>query len=206
MSTIYIKGSETYRTRIEDVTDINLFFYPVYKQARDCVAEIVSDTRKYQTSPELLGARNFGSSEFNPLKLRGYPNNIIAFCANRGHGKTSAMLSFSAALESIVSPGVSGSATDSSFWSDPIKSCRFLVLDSIDPTAMEKTDSIIRTILSRMFQVFSTQSFAGYLDQNTRESRQRLLTSFQTCFRLADLQKDTSQHNDDYPPASEGKA
>lgn len=198
MSTIYIRESDTYRTRVEDVTNRKLFFYPVYRQARDCLKGIVSDTRRYQETQRRLASENRGRAEIDALDIRGYPNNIIAFCADRGHGKTSAMISFSTALARMNSHDPASFCDADKFWDENTKRSRFLVLDPIDPTAMEKTDSIIRTILSRMFQIFTKKPFSAYSDQEKREAGNDLLLSFQTCFRLADLQKDSQRRNDDY--------
>lgn len=198
MPKIYIRESETYRTRIEDVTDKDLFFYPVYKQAQDCLKKIVVDSQRYSNKERQVGTHITDSKEINPLRLKGYPNNIIAFCAKRGHGKTSAMISFSTALARMHVDDNPNPSSKNNFWDESIRNSRFLVLDSIDPTTLEQTDSIIRTVISRMFQHFSEKSFYGYRNQDKRGSQQKLLQLFQTCFRLADQQKDTERHNDDY--------
>ena len=108
------------------------------------------------------------------------------------------MISFSTALANMHNINELNPAIKDSFWDESIRNSRFLVLEPIDPTTLEQTDSIIRTIISRMFQQFSEKSFQGYRNQDKRESQQRLLQLFQTCFRLADQQKDTERHNEDY--------
>lgn len=190
MPTIYIRNDETYRTCIEDVTKKDLFFSPVYAQARDCLKDIVEVTQHFRSETKHGTKSSRTKDNCNPLKLRGYPNNIIAFCAKRGYGKTSAMLSFATALEYVHE--------DTTFWGKDIGESRFLVLDPIDPTELEQTDSVIRTIISRLFQRFLNKSINAYKDQQRRELQQKLLQCFQTCFRMADRQKEKEHHNDDY--------
>lgn len=194
MPTIYIRNDETYRTRKEDVTQGDLFFSPVYIQARNCLNDIVETTQHYWEIAKHGKNPTRTQQDFNPLRLRGYPNNIIAFCAKRGYGKTSAMLSFSTALEYAHED----TDTNRSFWGEHIQKSQFLVLDPIDPTELEQTDSVIRTIISRMFQCFLAASITEYKKQTRREAQQELLHSFQTCFRMADRQKEKEYHNDDY--------
>lgn len=190
MPTIYIRKDETFRTRKEDVTRSDLFFSPVYTQARDCLKGIVNFTEQYWQTHSGNEDPVRTEKDYNPLRLRGYPNNIIAFCAKRGSGKTSAMLSFSAALEYAKD--------DKDFWGNEISDARFIVLDPIDPTELEQSDSVIRTIISRMFQRFLGKSIETYMMQERRAAQQELLKSFQTCFRMADRQKEKEHHNDDY--------
>lgn len=205
MATIFIQKDEVYRTRIEDVTNKNLFFYPVYEQARDSLLELIKYSQKYWE--ENATANQIKESNRNPMRLRGYPNNFIAFCADRGHGKTSAMLSFSKAL---TNPN-----KDVTFWKEKIDTLRFFALESIDPTVLENTDHIIPTIISRMFIEFTRQASAlqNHLtaDNSTyynrempishhelRDQQQRLLNLFQECYRLADEQKDNKKRSDNY--------
>lgn len=205
MATIFIRKDEVYRTRIEDVTNKNQFFYPVYQQARDSLLELIKYSQKYWE--ENRTANHLKEANRNPMRLRGYPNNFIAFCADRGHGKTSAMLSFSKAL---TNPD-----KDVTFWKENMDTLRFFALESIDPTVLENTDHIIPTIISRMFVEFTRQASALHnhlsADSSTyynrekpvshhelRDQQQRLLNLFQECYRLADEQKDNKKRSDNY--------
>lgn len=205
MATIFIRKDEVYRTRIEDITNKNQFFYPVYQQARDSLLELIKYSQKYWE--ENGTANHLKEANRNPMRLRGYPNNFIAFCADRGHGKTSAMLSFSKAL---TNPD-----KDVTFWKENMDALRFFALESIDPTVLENTDHIIPTIISRMFVEFTRQASALHnhlsSDSSTyynrekpmshhelRDQQQRLLNLFQECYRLADEQKDNKKRGDNY--------
>jgi len=78
------------------------------------------------------------------------PQNIIAFSGKRGSGKSSSMLSFSEVLgnpkkiEELCDHPKNGQ--DYSV----LKSKHFIVLDPIDPTTLEKNQSILSVILSRL--------------------------------------------------------
>ena len=205
MATIFIQDDEVYRTRIEDVTNDRQFFYPVYKQARDSVYSLIKYTARYWN--EHTSSNYLDGSNINPMRLRGYPNNIIAFCADRGHGKTSAMLSFSQSLQQLNGHQKSSS----NFWHHEFYDYRFFTLEPIDPTVLENTDHIIPTIISRMFTEFSVHAnklrMASHTDnsryntishQELRERQQQLLKIFQDCYRMADEQKDNQRRNDSY--------
>ena len=47
MATIFIEPNEAYRTKIEDITNKACFFYPAYTQARNCLSDILENTRNY---------------------------------------------------------------------------------------------------------------------------------------------------------------
>lgn len=211
MATIFIEPNEAYRTKIENITDKECFFYPAYIQARNCLDGILENTREYWEDREQIhGEDQFyrGKKDsierilpYNPLRHRGYPNNIIAFCADRGQGKTSAMLSFSRSLERL-SQTTAEKDPNKGFWLPHMYGKVFMPLDSIDPTVMDNSESIIPTVISRMFNVFENhvrlcrkgQGGSGYYSsgyhssvnsQQLRETQQNLLQQFQNCYRLS---------------------
>lgn len=233
MANIYIRKDEVYRTRIEDITNRNQFFYPVYRQATRCLSTMVDYTHRFWNEQDSYHSNDVPDAELwpgssrkhahsrpsdNPIRLRGYPNNIIAFSADRGYGKTSAMLSFSTALQTL------GRQSDSSFqkiwwnpdfWPKNLLNLHFFVLDPIDPTVLENTDSILPVIISRMFLEFTNHArkmrpaspggeaaYASrnysYFQQDLRERQQQLLQKFQDCYRLADDHKDTKRRSENY--------
>lgn len=236
MANIYIRKDEVYRTRIEDITDKDQFFYPVYEQAKKCLEGMVTSTNRYwneqgsyyrsmeeesrsssayrQSSPR--SPHSF-SNNINPIRLRGYPNNIIAFNADRGYGKTSAMLSFSTALETmscLSKSQLKKYCKSPEFWPERLNNLQFFPLEPIDPTALEYSDCIIPVIISRMFTHFTEyarqlrSSVSGlyphetrspnYSHQNLREQQQQLLQLFQHCYRLADNHKGKREKLESY--------
>lgn len=101
-------------------------------------------------------------------------NNIIAFCGKRGQGKTSAMQTFSYRLEKQYA-------------------FQFYVLKSIDPSALRADESIVRILLSKLFNEFanSMREFARnnrFQDnhEDIQRNRDRILKKFSTCFRNVD--------------------
>lgn len=206
--TIY-QGYE-FRTYIGDIYNENDFFYDQYCQAARCISEIVTESENYR--------REFGSSsqsyenKYSRMTrkqvLRGYPNNIIAFCARRGNGKTSAMLSMSKTLEKLP---VSESEDDKrNFWEkvrntprnrydpkDPGSEYKsriraeersYLVMDAIDPANMEPNDSILLNILSRMYHMWeadinSSSRPERYGDERERNLIHELTKNFQKAYR-----------------------
>lgn len=195
-TTIFIRKDEAYRTHIEEIENNNLFFYKAYQQAISCTKIIVNNTKLFHAVHGIENQRkDYKCAEDclpivrgpNPLRMKGYPNNIIAFSAHRGHGKTSAMLSYSKALEGKRCP---------------IDGVHFQVLDAIDPTTLEEKDSIIRTIISQMFRSFRDKCedywTQKWNQQELRKSQQELVRKFRDCYRLAELQKSPQKISDSY--------
>ena len=209
---ITVRHGDEYRSRIACIYQEDSFFYSAYQQAGRCVAEIILATQRYCGTPGSRAADPCDSGGdawvSESARLAAFPNNIIAFCGERGSGKTSAMVSFSRALDRFRAR-IAGRDEDTvRFWNAcmpeglrDLSSYCFEVLDSIDPTSMEQTDSILRIILSRLFDRFqSAAKDSAQIDyRNDRDAflldereqrRQRLLQSFQECFKALDTLKD----------------
>lgn len=211
MATIFIEPNEAYRTKIEDITNKACFFYPAYTQARNCLSDILENTRNYWEDrnwfhgedPSFRSKKDGAESHlsYNPMRHRGYPNNIIAFCADRGQGKTSAMLSFSRALEWLKYTS-NEEVRMKGFWPADMCGKVFMALDSIDPTLMDNSESIIPTVISQMFNKFedhvrlcrkgqggsdyySSGYHSSFNSHQLRETQQNLLQHFQKCYRLS---------------------
>ena len=190
----------------ESIHDETQFFYSEYQLALSALKGILNrrlklhqDSLNHEYEEEFWrkGWRT-GSKCFQPYEsiFYGYSNNIIAFCAGRGQGKTSAMLSFTKALSKS---GESGERepliNEEPFYSRPP---RFLVLPAIDPTILEDKDTIMEVILSYLF-VLTEKSRADHslkeerkkrternaflmLDEESeRESRAEIMRKFRKC-------------------------
>ena len=196
--TIY-QGYE-FRSYIGNIYNERDFFYEQYCQAARCIAEIVLESEKFIRQSE----KNRGNDLQKKRALQRYPNNIIAFCAKRGNGKTSAMLSMSHALENL---SVKKSSEQELFWErvfntplylrtheteihirqekERIKNYSFLVMETIDPANMEQNDSILLNILSRMYHMWN-EDFSrrrGRLDSEEERTSQKLIHAFQNAYR-----------------------
>lgn len=106
MRIIVNQGDEN-RAKLETEWTEDMFFSPVYEKAKSLVREIVSEMK--------LLSENEDKADCGDVLFQRTPNNIIAFCAHRGQGKTTAMKSFASFL-----------AKDST-------DADFVVLNSVDP-------------------------------------------------------------------------
>ena len=199
-----VEGNE-HHSKIMDIYDAEGFFYDSFKQAALAVTEIVSLSSRFNQECKGLQSGNFFPAASRRADvLSEYDNNIVSFCADRGQGKTSAMLSMADALTYLN--GREKTSDVLSFWNsqsmraffrngnNPVLSKQFVTLDLIDPTRMEKNDSIIRIIISKMFKAAS-EKWESFLDTSAPERRdidryrllqQRLADKFLDCFKGLD--------------------
>lgn len=213
------KGNE-YRTLIMDIYNENDFFYDAFTKAAAVVTEIVHcsnmNTSKVRNNTGDVLAYKSADEFDDPDRqlISNYPNNILPFCAERGQGKTSAMLSVSRALREI------GSCNNKQveFWNrkevnpyfdpvNPVLNTRFEVLDPIDPTMMEKSDSIIKNVISKMFKT-AEYKWERYIKGNFYNKhdkdfdaalKEKMLSKFVECFRAVDhLNKDDVNSSTSY--------
>lgn len=116
------------------------------------------------------------------------PQNIIAFSGKRGSGKSSAMLSFSDALnhpEKLAALYSRFGTCDENRDNSGLKNMRFVSLTPIDPTTLEKHQSILSAVLSRLlFQAEENWKnnfsfYGGFQDKESRKTQ--LLVSARQC-------------------------
>lgn len=166
------------------------FFYNSYQDAKYQLREIVlaSSQNKEDEKSSL-------STKKRIELLHKYPGNVIAFCADRGRGKTTAMLSFSNALEML---GNSENGNPSNFWGDipdkdQILGVRFEVMAPIDPASMENSESVLQQIISQLFENLcrKIKSNSHYESGGKNSDQDVLLDCFQQCAQAIDsLYKD----------------
>ncbi len=168
---VELSERDSNRTKIMDVSDENQLFFPVFEKAKKVVALQVLETK-------LFYSKNHDSDIYR------YANNMLAFCGDRGEGKTSAMISFAKALGDGTEYGGFFAEQNPDAGNPPA----FFVLPPIDPTTLEAGDSILKTIISRMFLRFAQEEKKHHNEaenpwENHQEmSRQKLLSLFETCF------------------------
>lgn len=143
----------------------NDFFYYVYSDA-------------YKEAKKIILESNNKNKE-----LQETTNNIIAFCGERGQGKSSAMLSFSKLLKNGNKNTVVESFSE--FYRD-FSNYEFKVLNRIDPTELESCHSILSVIISRIFHEFQEKS-----NESTTFSQEKneLINLFQLCYQDIDIIK-----------------
>ena len=161
----------------------NDLFHDAFLQADAALKEIRKITEKYENDKkecELNPRKNPSAEEL----LYCFGNNRIAFCGNRGQGKTSAMLSFAQNLGNDDKIGKN-----------------FLVLPTIDPTMLEPKDSILSVILARMFQkvreIWEDERNCGR--KHGEIIRQELTECFQFCMEgIAVINSRKGQPSDEF--------
>lgn len=197
---ITIQNGKEYQCHEEDIYQSNAFFFQSYCQAGRCVEEILQVAKQYMTDHPLTSASD---EEIND-RLRGYPNNVIAFCAQRGQGKTSAMVSFATALKQLREGQNKEKWTKIHSNKSLTPQYRFEVINSIDPSSMGERESILAVILSRLFTRFQGYWDQQYpcrfamQDQDEKLNQQRtILQYFQKCFRNLHVPDKTDFYEDD---------
>ena len=164
------------------------FFYNSYLDAKYQLREIVLASSQNRED----GKAGLTTKKRIEL-LHEYPNNLIAFCADRGRGKTTAMLSFSNALEML---GRSEKKNSSKFWGDipdknQIMDVRFEVMAPIDPASMENSESVLQQIISKLFESFCQKIESNNSYKFGGKDFDGLSSCFQKCAQAIDsLYKD----------------
>lgn len=181
MKKLSINYQEPFRAQIKsDILEDDIFFEQ-YKQSAELLESLLlAQNNKLKLAREKdVGRRNdYGE----------YTNNIIAFCGDRGCGKTSTMLSF---LEHVrkVSNGIH--ETSHVFSNDSIVK-KTAIVDAIyiDPSTLDNEHNILDLLLSNMFQNVKSKIVRNTcymsLDKQTE-----LLKCFQKVYRTVSIVKDS---------------
>lgn len=176
MKKLVIEAGNEYRAKIEKQFERNSFFYEVYYQAHAILAEMEKEVQDYYKSDE---------KEYQRIG-----NNIIAFSSTRGQGKTSALQSFARYLkknkedyqnEKFPFPNL-----------NPLIGNYYVLKKTIDPSTLNESESIVRVLISRLFDEFregicEKVSKRNALDVNEiRKKHIEILELFQTCYNNID--------------------
>ena len=127
-------------------------FYQQYEQANFIAQDLIRNFR--QRSETSTG--NNAEKENRKDREWEYANNIIAFCGERGQGKSSAMYHF----------------TEKYFDNEAA-----WILRTIDPTALEAAHSIIDIVISRLFECF--QSKISQSNREVSQAEKKIIELFQ---------------------------
>lgn len=190
---ITVKKGEEYFARIEDIYEKNIFFSHIYRRAAVSLNEILQFVKNKEQNLE-----NCNSIVSLQKHLLQRSSNVIAFCADRGGGKTTALRSFANALENIDTI----KKENLEFWENSnVPEYSYFVVNSIDPTAMEDHDSILKIILSRMFEQFKVyydkvSNSCSYADRREKE-RDDIVILFQRCFHNLNVMASTKESFED---------
>lgn len=187
---IEIGYGEEFRVQCGDVYNKDLFFHSSYQKAAKIVEEIHRANQKVD--------HGCGYS----IRDGMYANNILMFCANRGGGKTSALLTFGKALRAADK----GNDIEKNFWGEELCHCHFALLDVIDPTLMGPQDSFMRLLLSKMYVQFRNKQREKQNESrlgcdktwNGKNREQKILELFRKCHRYLDVLTGRSKEDTEY--------
>lgn len=191
------------RGEINDPSDL---MYPAYQAALVSLKEILQNSLKWITANVGRGRGLYRLDESHKCgefdvslrnrELYEYSNNILAFCADRGQGKTSAMLSFAEALRLHSSLGKPiGGLEGSSFY----------ILPPIDPTLLSKEDSVAEITLSRLYHEFNSRLKSGESVGNSLSGIEKaeILQNFQNCLYGLRAARHQGNPQDDFEALSQ---
>lgn len=177
-----IRGEE-FKIAVKDKISENDIFIEEYKRAAIMLDEI--------TGSSLRMADQQKKGKKWTWKQQDFENNIIAFCGNRGEGKSSAMMTFVNALygsgykrEGIFSQCRNLERVD---FAEPIL---------IDPSMFDDVHNVLDIVLAKIFRNFSERYERDnqYADEVTRD---RLVNQFQKVYRHVSLINNQKQMMDD---------
>lgn len=136
-----ISGNDRGLYDTQDIFDKNSFMHPAYRQAITELNGIVKQSVDW--SEEMWGDAD----------LYGYGSNIIAFCADRGQGKTSTMLSFGNALRNGLS--------ENEEISPLVANSSFFVMEPIDPSMLMKSGHAVEVVLAFLYKAIKEDLLKG---------------------------------------------
>lgn len=177
---ITICRGDEHRAKIDREFLINDIFADVYRRADILVQEITDELKQYDKEMD---------KKYLP-RYQGMGNNIITFCGERGQGKTSAMQSFVKHLKDSDAK-VGGEGTKSIEF---VKSAdHYELIDSIDPSAMENGESVLRVLISRLFFhvdkcIHRTGRISEY-DDAFLQNKESIAKLFEKCYQNIDYIK-----------------
>lgn len=172
------KGKE-FKVYVADAIEEDDLFIDEYKKAAGMLEQIVKYNKKNNTN----------------LKME-YENNIIAFCGERGEGKSSVMMTFVKAMRNYVisekSQKVFGDFKEikNVYFSEPI---------IIDPSLFDETHGILDVILAEIYNEFDYIKKNRQIDKTYKY--EEIIAQFQKVYKyvlLINNQKKTLDDEYDY--------
>lgn len=198
------QGHEHELYKEQNILDRRMLMYPAYHAALDALSGIIKSTSDWYAKHDEKNKR----CKHKDMALYGYANNIIAFCGNRGQGKTSAMLSFTSTL------GFRKYGYMAKLWTSEnekelhnyIGNCKFFVLPPIDPTMLREQSNVIGLILTNLLKEIETlwetpkRSKLILDDGKPFEAKKyQILRAFQDCISGLRMEgKETSERKTDF--------
>lgn len=173
---LFVQGEEE-KIQIRGEINEQDIFWEQYQSAADMMERIVFTSKK-EKAVEWGGLIRSYSLD--------YSNNIIAFCGERGDGKSSAMMSF---VHELINNKRRGNST-LFFQKENINSTDFIDVIYVDPTALDHVHNVLDIILSQLFKKFKNR----YDNQTWEEQNSNvdnLVDSFQRVYKILSIIKDS---------------
>ncbi len=170
MSVITVVKGEEFKISVkEEITEDDIFINE-YRRAADMLDEITGASRKEKDLDKPWS-----------WKQGDFENNVIAFCGERGVGKSSAMLTFANAVckEAGKMQGIFSSCHN-------LERVHFAEPILIDPTLFDDVHNVLDIVLAKIFKKFYDKYNEGAQRNNDRV-RERLLDQFQRVYRYVSL-------------------
>ncbi len=183
MQVVEIVRGEEFKIAVKDKITENDMFIKEYRRAAVMLDEITGASLRMNAIE--------GKKKKWTWKRQDFENNIIAFCGDRGEGKSSAMMTFvNAAYEKEENRG------------DLFSSCKNLQKVSfvepilIDPSMFDDVHNILDIVLAKIFGKFSDryEQDNQWVDEVTRD---RLVNQFQKVYRDISLINNQEKMLDD---------
>lgn len=142
-SILEINLNEEYKIKIEDADKLSdSYFKDIYRKAGQVTADILAKSKKANTN----------KTDRNPFKRQDEEyNNIIAFCGERGTGKSSAMITYAQSLFEI------NNCNDFYKESPLLKEYKYFPIEVIDPSMFEEKENIFEVVLAQLFSSFEKE-------------------------------------------------
>ncbi|MCT4672245.1 MAG: hypothetical protein N4A37_03220 [Prolixibacteraceae bacterium] len=182
--TLVIDLQDQYNAVIEDASAIsNSIYKDQYRQAAKCTSEILFHGKQLKDSSKNICTK-YKEQDFN---------NIIAFCGERGTGKTSTMLSYARLLENI-------SNESNKEYDKPKSIYNYQLIDVVDPSLFEKNENLFEVVLAKMFAKTMEKLKNRHKNRHLeKEGKRKLLECYSSVYR--DLgaihQKDENRYKGD---------
>lgn len=163
MKKLKIRDGQNFQIYIEEKIEQDNFFYHEYEMAVKSLNDIWMEQEKSSDAKEL------GFSES--------PNNIIAFCGERGSGKSSVMLSF---MKAVIRAGENDDKNmDALQFAQEIRENDWGARIVIDPSMFDEVHNIMDIILAHIYQDFNEryEKDNQRIDPYEREKMLKLLAA-----------------------------
>ena len=173
---LVIKRGEEFKISIKDKIEKTDLFYDQYISAAkmlDSIIAIVDD-------------------ECDKWEKSEFENNIIAFCGERGEGKSSAMISFTKAVYEHSNDNKASIFADC----ENIKKTYFVEPIVIDPSMLDDVHNVLDIILATLYKKFQDQ-YNGNNQSIHDYEREELLDQFQKVYKCVSLINNQTKILDD---------